>query len=157
MMMELLFVCHGNICRSPMAEMIMREIIRNRQLSGCVETASAAISNEEEGNPVYLPAQRELAKRHISCEGKKARQITQNDYEIYDLLIGMEEIHVEAMKRFFHGDPKQKIWKLMDFCGSGEDINDPWYYGHFSETADTIEKGCEALMQYLLKEGIIHE
>ena len=144
---RILFICHGNICRSPMAEFIMKELVRKAGLEERYEIASAATSAEELGNPVYPPARRELAAHGISCKGKTARQITRRDYEDYDHLIAMEQYNLRNIRRIIPEDPEGKITLLMAHAGSGEDIEDPWYTGNFSKVYQQIERGCQALLE----------
>ena len=146
-MIRILFICHGNICRSPMAEFIMKDLVRKAGLEGRFEIASAATSAEEIGNPVYPPARRELASHGISCKGKTARQITRRDYADYDHLIAMEMYNLRNIRRIIPEDPEGKISLLMAHAGTGEDIEDPWYTGNFSGVYRQIERGCAALLQ----------
>ena len=146
-MIKILFICHGNICRSPMAEFIMKDLVRKAGLEGRFEIASAATSAEEIGNPVYPPARRELASHGISCKGKTARQITRRDYADYDHLIAMEMYNLRNIRRIIPEDPEGKITLLMAHAGTGEDIEDPWYTGNFSGVYRQIERGCAALLQ----------
>ena len=148
-MMRVLFVCHGNICRSPMAEFIFRDMARKRGLEGRFEIASAATSAEELGNPVYPPARQELARHGISCRGKTARQMTRADYDDFDYLIAMERYNIRNMLRIVGGDPEGKICRLLDFTDRPRDIDDPWYSGDFSRAWADIVEGCEALMAKL--------
>ena len=149
-MHRILFVCLGNICRSPMAEMILKDMVRQRGLDGEFEIASCATSTEEIGNPVYPPASAELARRGVKCEHRAARQLTKADYDKYDLLIGMDESNIRNMKRMLGGDPQGKIRKMMEFAGSCADVADPWYTGSFDVTYRDIVKGCEGLLKALL-------
>ena len=144
---RILFICHGNICRSPMAEFIMKELVRKEGLEDRYEIASAATSAEELGNPVYPPARRELASHGISCKGKTARQITRRDYDDYDYLIAMEQYNLRNIRRIIPEDPEGKITLLMAHAGTGEDIEDLWYTGNFSGVYRQIERGCAALLQ----------
>ena len=147
-MTKILFVCHGNICRSPTAEFIMKDMVRKAGLEQEFEIASAATSTEELGNGVYPPARRMLAAHGISCEGKRARQICAADYEKYDYIIGMDQYNLRNMLRFFSGDPQHKIRNLLDFAGrEGESVADPWYTGDFQTAWDDIEAGCAALLE----------
>ncbi len=149
-MHKILFVCLGNICRSPMAEMILKDMVKKRGLEEQFEIASCATSTEEIGNPVYPPARAELARRGVPCEHRRARQLTKVDYDAYDLLIGMDESNIRNMHRMLGGDPKGKIRKMMTFAGSRRDVADPWYTGGFDVTYRDITEGCEGLLKALL-------
>lgn len=148
-MIRIMFVCHGNICRSPMAEFILKDMLKKVGLSSCVVVASSATSTEEiwngVGNPVYPPAKRELALHGLTCEGKRAVQLTRTDYGAFDLLIGMDSANIRNMHRILGGDPQGKIRKLMDYAGGG-DVADPWYTGSFDVTYRDIEAGCRGLL-----------
>ena len=146
-MIKILFICHGNICRSPMAEFIFRDIITQKGMKDHFYIASAATSTEEIGNPVYPPARRKLREHGISCEGKRARQVTKADYEKYDYLIGMEQVNIRNMLRILRDDPEHKVSRLLDFTDRPRDIADPWYTGNFDVTYEDILEGCEALLQ----------
>lgn len=148
-MMKILFVCLGNICRSPMAEYIFRDMVKKQGLETKVACASAAVSNEELGNPVYPPAKRKLLSLGIRCDDKRARQISKRDYGDYDLLIGMENRHLMQMRRVFGGDPEGKIHLLLGFTSSPRDIDDPWYTDDFDTACREIQEGCEALLAWL--------
>ena len=152
-MANILFVCHGNICRSPMAEFIMKGLVREAGLSERFGIASAGTSAEEIGNPVYPPARRELAAHGIGCAGKTARQMTRGDYARYDYLIGMERVNLRNMQRICGGDPEGKMSLLLSFAGSGAEIEDPWYTGRFSEVYRQIETGCRALLAHIRAEN----
>ncbi|MBR6381068.1 MAG: low molecular weight phosphotyrosine protein phosphatase [Lachnospiraceae bacterium] len=146
MPIKVLFVCWGNICRSPMAEFIMKDLVEKRGLSDRFFIESAAHSSEEIGNPVYPPAKAELAKHGISCEGKRARQMKREDYGKWDLIVGMEQLNMGYMLRILGGDPEGKVHLLMDFTGTPEDIDDPWYTGDFPGVYEQIVRGCNALI-----------
>lgn len=146
-MIKILFVCHGNICRSPMAEFVMKDLVEKRGVAERFLIASAATSDEEIGNPVYPPVRELLGKRGISCKGKTARQITRRDYADYDHLIAMEMYNLRNIRRIIPEDPEGKITLLMVHAGSGEDIEDPWYTGNFSGVYRQIERGCMALLE----------
>lgn len=148
-MTKILFVCHGNICRSPMAEFVMRDMVNKAGLSDSFHIASAATSTEEIGNPVYPPVKRLLAGYGISVDGKTARQMTKKDYENYDLLIGMDGANYRNMNRICGGDKQNKIHLLMDFTNSPHDVADPWYTRNFDETWNDVNEGCKALLQKL--------
>lgn len=150
---KILFICHGNICRSPMAEFIMKKLVSDAGLAAYFQIASAATSTEEIwngiGNPVYPLAKAELARHGISCEGKRARQVTRADYAEYDYLIGMDGANIRNMLRIFGGDPEGKVAKLLSYAGSERDISDPWYTGDFGTTYADVLEGCTAFLEYL--------
>ena len=148
-MTRILFICHGNICRSPMAEFYMKELVRREGAEQQFEIASAATSTAELGNPVYPPARRVLAAHGISCAGKTARQITRADYDRYDLLIGMDALNLRNMRRFFGGDPQGKISLLLDYTDRPGNVADPWYTGDFEETWRDVAEGCRGLLTRL--------
>ena len=152
---KVLFICHGNICRSPMSEFIFRDMVNKRGLSHCFSIASAATSREELGNPVYPPARRILKAHGIDCMGKTARQITKADYQEYDYLLAAETYNIRNMMRIIGSDPDKKVYRLLDFSNSPRDIADPWYTGDFQITWDDIVEGCEGFLKYLEKEGRI--
>lgn len=146
-MTKILFVCHGNICRSPMAEFVMNDLLQRAGLSGCAQVASAAVSAEELGNPVYPLARRKLAEHGIRCDGKTARLLQAADYQTYDLLIGMDRRNLEAMRRICGSDPDHKLCLLLDFTSQPRDVADPWYTRDFEQTWLDITAGCTALLQ----------
>ena len=146
---RILFVCHGNICRSPMAEFYMKDLVKKKGAEARFYIESAATSSEELGNPVYPPARRMLAAHGISCAGKTARQIVPSDYERFDLFVGMDRANLRNMERVFGGDPEGKIRLLLSFAGLMRDVADPWYTGDFEETWRDVEKGCSALYEAL--------
>lgn len=139
-MVKILFVCCGNICRSPMAEYICKKMAVERGLSGELEIASAATSREEIGNGVYPPAKRKLKSVGISCDGHHARQVTKADYDHYDYLIVMEQYNIRNLMRIIGSDPEKKVYKLLDFAGGGN-IDDPWYTGDFDTAYNEIVEG----------------
>lgn len=147
-MIKILFVCHGNICRSPMAEFILKDMVKKKNKEASFYIASAATSAEEIGNPVHHGTRNKLAQYGISTVGKYARQMTKKDYEEYDYLIGMDDWNVRNILRITGGDPQQKIKKLLEFAGSSKDIADPWYTGNFDVAYDDIVEGCEALLAH---------
>lgn len=151
-----MFVCHGNICRSPMAEFIFRDMVKRRKLENEFSVSSSATSTEEIwgdiGNPVYPPAKAELAKHKISCEGKRAVQLKKSDYEKFDLFVGMDSMNIRNMHRILGGDPDNKIRKLMEYIERGGDVADPWYSGRFDVAYRDIYDGCEALLKKLTLE-----
>lgn len=153
MSIRVLFICHGNICRSPMAEFIMKDMLIKRGISDKFYIASAATSTEEiwngVGNPVYPPAKKELAKHGISCEGKRAVQITRSDYGKYDYILGMEERNIRNILRIVGKDPEHKVKLLLDYSDVPRDIADPWYTGNFESTYRDVVEGCEGFLKYL--------
>ena len=144
---KILFVCHGNICRSPMAEFVMKWLVKEAGREGEFEIASAATSTEEIGNPVYPPARRKLAEHGISSAGKYARQITRRDYQYYDLIVGMDQWNLRNMRRMLGGDPDDKICLLMDYTDRPGDVADPWYTGDFEATWRDVLEGCEGMLE----------
>ena len=155
-MIKILFVCHGNICRSPMAEFIMKDLVRKAGLENQFHIASAATSTEETGNPVYPPARRKLAEHGIGCSGKTSRQLTKADYGSYDLLIGMDSANLQNMRRICGGDPSGKIHLLMEYTSRPGDVADPWYTRDFETTWQDILEGCGELLTQLTAEGRIY-
>ena len=146
---RILFVCHGNICRSPMAEFVMKSLMQEAGLEDNFLIESAATSAEEIGNPVYPPARRKLAEHGIGCQGKTARQMTRADYERYDLLVGMDSRNIRNMLRICGGDPEGKISMLMDYTRRPGDVADPWYTGDFDTTWRDVQEGCRGLLAHL--------
>ena len=149
-MKKILFCCHGNICRSPMAEMIMKELVRREGLYDNFEIASCATSTEEIGNPVYPPARSELARRGIPCERRGARQLTRRDYADYDLLLCMDSWNVRNTLRIVGSDPEGKVHKLLEYAGRTDDVADPWYSDRFDVAYEDILSGCEGLLEAIL-------
>ena len=152
-MQKILFVCHGNICRSPMAEFVMKDLVKKAGREWEFEIASAATSTEEIGCPVYPPARRKLAEHGIGCAGKTARQLRRDDYEAYDLLIGMDSANLRNMHRICGGDPEGKISLLMDWTSRPRDVADPWYTGDFEATWRDVLEGCEAVLAAVTARG----
>ena len=149
-MYRILFVCHGNICRSPMAEFVLKQKVAERGLSERFEIASAATSREEIGNPVYPPARRMLAEHGIACDGKTARQMTRSDYAHYDYIIAMDRNNLRNLQRLLGPDTDGKISLLMDYTATPRDVADPWYTGDFQTTWDDVLEGCDGLLRELL-------
>ena len=148
-MIKVLFICHGNICRSPMAEYIFKDLVKREGLSDQFQIASAATSMEEIGNPVYPPAREELARHGISCKGKRAVQLTKADYDKYDYILGMDQWNLKNMLRILNADPEGKVKLLLDYSDNPRDIADPWYTGGFDVTYSDVVEGCEAFLRYL--------
>lgn len=148
-MYKIMFVCHGNICRSPMAEFVFKKMINERGLSHKYFVASSATSNEEIGNPVYPPARACLERHNISCAGKRAVRLCASDYAAYDLFVGMDCRNVDNMLRLFEGDPEGKVRRLLDLTALCRDVADPWYTGDFDATYSDVTQGCEALLNLL--------
>ena len=146
-MIRILFVCHGNICRSPMAELLFSRLAADAGRAEEFQVASAAVSSEELGNPVYPPVRRLLGSLGISCAGKYARQMDAGDYRKYDLLIGMDSGNIRGMKRICGGDPENKMYRLMSFAGEERDVADPWYSGDFETAYADILAGVSALLE----------
>ena len=152
-MIRILFVCLGNICRSPMAEFVMRDLVSKHGLAAEFEIASAATSSDELGNPVYPPVRKLLAERGISCAGKTARKITTGDYARYDHIVGMDRNNMRNMLRIFGGDPDNKLSLLMDHTGDFRDVADPWYTRDFRATEQDVDRGCAALLKTIYPNG----
>lgn len=149
-MTKILFVCLGNICRSTMAEFVMRDMVNKRGIGKQIVVSSAGTSDEEEGNPVHHGTKRKLASVGVPVDpNKRARQMTRDDYAKYDLLIGMEARNVNNMRRIAGGDPENKMRRLLDYSDRPRDIADPWYTGNFDVTYDDVVEGCEALLTAL--------
>lgn len=151
-MIKVMFVCHGNICRSPMAEFIMKKLVDDMGLSSEFHIVSSATSTEEIGNPVYPPARAELAGHGIGCSGKTAVQLKKSDYVKYDYFIGMDTANIRNMNRIFGSDKDGKIYKLLTFAGRSEDVADPWYTRDFSTTYRDIDEGCRGIIRHITEE-----
>ncbi|MCQ2538733.1 MAG: low molecular weight phosphotyrosine protein phosphatase [Lachnospiraceae bacterium] len=155
-MIKVLFVCWGNICRSPMAEFVMKDMVEKRGIADRFYIASAATSTEEiwngVGNPVYPPAREELARHGISCAGKRAVQLKKSDYDAYDYLIGMDDINIRYMEKMT-GHKGGKIHLMLSFAGRNASISDPWYTGDFGSTYRDVVEGCEGLLKHLKENG----
>lgn len=149
--MKILFVCLGNICRSPMAEFVMKDLVKKSGIEELFEIASAATSCEELGNPVYPPARQKLAEHGISCKGKVARRITLQDYAYYDYIIAMDYSNVNNLKRIVGPDVDHKISMLLDYTDHPGEVADPWYTGNFDDTWNDVLAGCKGLLKQLEK------
>lgn len=154
-MVRILFVCHGNICRSPMAEFVMKDLVEKAGVASHFHIESAATSREEIGNPVYPPARNKLAEHGIGCFGHAARQLTRTDYDKYDLLIGMDSANLRNMQRICGGDPEGKISLLMDHSNRPGDVVDPWYTGDFESTWRDVLEGCRGLLKDLSDANVL--
>lgn len=148
---KILFVCHGNICRSPMAEFVMKKLVEEAGLGDQFEIASAATSTEEIGNPVYPPARRKLAEHGIGCAGKTARQMTRQDYAYYDHIIAMDRNNLRNLNRMFGEDTDHKISLLMDYTSRPGEVADPWYTGDFEATWQDVLEGCRGILEALVQ------
>lgn len=152
-MIKIMFVCHGNICRSPMAEFIFKDMVKKMGIEKEFFVQSSATSTEEIwgniGNPVYPLAKKKLAEHNISCDGKRAIQLKKSDYDKYDYIIGMEQVNVRNILKIVKEDKENKVFRLMDFTDNKKDIQDPWYSGNFDITYDEIYEGCKGFLRYL--------
>ncbi len=148
-MHRIVFICHGNICRSPMAEFVLKDMVKKRGIADDFFIESRATSTEEIGNPVHHGTQRKLAQFGISTAGKTAIQLRKSDYEKYDYLICMDSWNVRNTLRIIGSDKDEKVTKLLSFAGEGGDIADPWYTGNFDDTYDDVLRGCEELLREL--------
>lgn len=152
-MIKMMFVCHGNICRSPMAEFVMKDLLAKRGLADAVYVASSATSREEIGNGVHPGTRRKLKEYDIQVDGKYAVQLTQKDYNQYDYFLGMDGANIANMRRILGDDPKKKVYRLLDFSKKPRDIADPWYTENFDLTYEDIYEGCTAFLAFLLSRG----
>lgn len=148
-LIRIMFVCHGNICRSPMAEFLLKDMVDKRGIADHFEIESAATTNEEIGNPVYPGTRKRLAKEGISVDGKVAKRLRADDYDKFDMFIGMDQENMRDMMRLFNGDPEGKVHKILEFAGVDRDVADPWYTGDFDATYDDIYDGCIGLLGML--------
>ena len=153
-MVKIMFVCHGNICRSPMAEFIFKDLVSKKGVAERFYVSSCATSTEEiwngVGNPVYPPAKRELAKHNISCEGKRAVQLKKSDYAAFDYLVAMDTNNVRNIMRVIGSDKDDKVRKLMSYTNRGGDVAEPWYSGDFETCYNDIYEGCRGLLEKLI-------
>ena len=148
-MVKILFICHGNICRSTMAEYVMKHLVRQAGREDEFFIDSAATSREEVGNGVHHGTRRKLAQMGVPCGDHRARQLTRDDYDKFDLLIGMDSANIRNMQRICGGDSRGKIRKMLDFTDRPGDVKDPWYTGNFDETWDDVWEGCSGLLERL--------
>lgn len=153
MIKNIMFVCHGNICRSPTAEFIMKDLVKKEYPKSDIYIASSATSAEELGNPIYPPAKAELSRRGIPFGGKYAVRLEKSDYDRYDLFLVMDGNNMRNIMRIFGNDPDGKVHRLLDFTDRGGDISDPWYSGRFDTAFDDIYSGCTALLEYIKNEN----
>lgn len=151
-MIKILFVCHGNICRSPMAEFVMKDLVKKAGMEKDFLIESAATSTEEIGNPVHRGTRKKLREHGINCDGKHSRQIERADYDRYDYLIGMDSWNLRNMRRIFGDDDEGKLSLLLDFTERPGDIADPWYSGDFDATYEDVLAGCQGLLHHLWEE-----
>lgn len=149
-MIRILFVCLGNICRSPMAEFVFKEMVKKQGKDSEFYVESAATSNETAGQPVHFGTRKKLSEIGISTEGKYARQLKQSDYDRFDYIIGMEEYNINCIKRIVGDDNENKVYRLLDFSDNPRDIADPWYTNNFDITYNDIVEGCTALLKKLI-------
>lgn len=154
-MVSVLMVCHGNICRSPMAEFVLKDMVKKRHIESNFFIASAATSTEEIGNEVHRGTRQKLAEHGIGCEGKRAVQVTASDYEKYDYLIVMDQRNLTNLERIVGRDSQHKVYKLLSFLNEDSDIADPWYTGDFELTYQDVYRGCEAFLEHLRTTGQI--
>ena len=154
-MIKILFICHGNICRSPMAEFVFKDMLEKENLADCFHVESAATSTEELGNPVHYGTARILDRLGIDYSRKRARQMNRKDYQEYDYLIGMDHWNMRNMNRFADGDPDGKLFMLLSFTDRPGEVADPWYTGNFEETYRDVVEGCEGFLRFLREEGKI--
>lgn len=148
-MISLLFVCHGNICRSPMAEFIMKDLVRKAGLESEFYIASGATSTEEIGNDIYPPAKEELRRRGVTFSSRQAVQVTKSDYDKYDLILIMDSYNKRNIMRIFGNDAENKVHKLLEYAGRADDVSDPWYSDRFDVAFEDIYSGCKGLLEKL--------
>ncbi len=146
-MTKILFLCHGNICRSPIAEFVFKNLIKDRENEFYVD--SKAVSREEIGNPIYPPAQAKLREKNIPFDDHRSSQVTLNDYNDFDYIIVMEEYNIPRLMRIIGEDSDKKVYKLLDFTSKPGDIEDPWYSGNYEKVFNQITEGCKGLLQHV--------
>ncbi len=151
-MIKIMFVCHGNICRSPMAEFVLKDMVKKQSMDDRFIIASSATSTEEIGNPVHRGTKKKLAEYGISIDGKYAVQLTKSDYDKYDFTIAMDSFNIKNIMRIIGQDTDKKVSRLLDFTENPRDIADPWYTGNFDDTYNDVKEGCEALLGHIAKE-----
>ncbi len=155
-MIKILFVCYGNIARSPMAEFMFRDLADKRGYGDCFAEASAATDMDLPNHPVLTPARKKLAEHKIDPDGKRARQMQPEEYEQYDYLIGMEKVNCDRIREIVGGDPEHKIHRLLDYSKYPRDIADPWYTNDYEKAYRDILEGCEALLDTLVRENHLY-
>ena len=151
-MTSILFICHGNICRSPMAEFVFKDMVEKLGRSSEFNVASAATSYEEIGNPVHYGTRKILDRLNICYAGKRAEKLLKSDYDKYDYFVGMDGANISNMRRLFDGDKNNKVYLLLDFAGQNRDVADPWWTGDFQQTYADVKTGVEAFLQFLLNQ-----
>ena len=152
-MIKVLFICHGNICRSTLAESLFTHMVKQKGIEDMFYINSAATSREEIGNGPHYGTVKKLREMGVPVVTHRAVQMTKQDYEVYDYLIGMDTANIRNMNRIAGGDPDGKIYKMLSFAGSGRDVADPWYTGDFDATYDDVLAGCEGFLEYLATLG----
>ena len=150
-MKKILMICHGNICRSTMAEFVMKDLVAKAGLEDKFYIESAATSREEIGNDTHYGTKQKLTEMGVPFARRAARQMTKEDYKEFDYIIGMDDANIRNINRIAGGDPEGKVYRLLDFAGKSDSIADPWYTGNFDETWDDVLEGCQALMEQLKK------
>lgn len=148
-MIRVMFVCLGNICRSPMAEFLLKDLVKKEGLEKEFYIASAATSTEEIGNPVHYGTRNKLKEYGISTDGKRAIRLEKEDYEKFDYFLGMDQVNIRNMKRILGKEEENKIYRLLDFSNNPRDIADPWYTGNFNKTYKDVVEGCEGFLKYV--------
>ena len=148
-MINIMFCCHGNICRTTMCESVFTHMVKERGLENQFNIDSSATSTEEIGNPPHRGTVNKLREENVPLVPHRAKQITWNDYNKFDYIIGMDTWNIRNLTRMLKGDPEGKVYKLLSFSGSGRDIADPWYTGNFDETYSDVVEGCEGLLEFL--------